>query len=45
VKMKEIEDVYFFALYGSVLLSRDMCFNSFSIHSQNYKRNHKNLFV
>jgi hypothetical protein len=28
VKMKEIEDVYFFALYGSVLFSRDMCFKS-----------------
>jgi hypothetical protein len=27
VKMKEIEDVYFFELYGNGQLSRDMCFN------------------
>jgi hypothetical protein len=27
VKMKEIEDVYFFALCGNGQLSRDMCFN------------------
>jgi hypothetical protein len=28
VKMKEIEDVYCFALYGNGQLSRDMCFKS-----------------
>jgi hypothetical protein len=35
VKMKEIEDVYFFALHGSVLLSRDMCFKR--KHHVNFK--------
>jgi hypothetical protein len=32
VKMKEMEDVYFFALYGNGLLSRDLCLNSFTLN-------------
>jgi hypothetical protein len=28
VKMKEIEDVYFYALYGNGQLSREMCFKN-----------------